>query len=277
MSLFFRHVPTAEANFSVQSAAGPAGEDVVLVSQDIWDALCLSGESRRVVSIKSKRQYPTGSLAHRVDALTCWAIHDPTVRIALQLHFSSLIVVKVSEIAIPPAWLVTYPTIFQPFQMSLDGLFKSVIISTIENIALTEVVLTAKHEDAYIAASIHGAAFENWFFESHFIIRDGEDVFIPPNIFSPCSPSIQPPSSLLGYTVNLALPNRQGIAQRGLTRFIVMSCDELGGVSDKADSRASHENLEINESFLISAVLSSSEPLSQANESGEDIARLLSI
>lgn len=270
MSFFFRHYPTAEASFSVQSTAEPAGEDIVLVSHDLWDALCLSGESRRVVSIKSKRQYPTGSLSDHINALTCWAIHDPTVRIAPQLHCSLFIVVKVSEIAIPPAWLVTYPTIFQPFQ-------KSVILSTIENTALTEVFLTAKHENAYIAASTHGAAFENWFFESHVIIRDGEDVFIPPNIFSTCGPSIQPPSSLFGYTISLALPNKQGIAQRGLTRFIVMSCDESSGVSDKADSRASHENLEINESFLISAVLSSREPLSQANESGEDIARLSSV
>lgn len=274
MSFFFRHNPTAEANFSVQSTAEAAGEDIVLVSQDIWDALCLSGESRRVVSIKSRRQYPTRSLSDHASALTCWAIPDPTVRIIIFHHFSSFIVVKVSDIAVPPAWLVAYPTIFQPFQMTLDGPFKSVILSAVENIALTEVVLTAKHEDAYIAASVHGVVLESWFFDSRVIIRDGEDVFIPSSIFSTGNSSIQPLSSLFGYTVSLALPNQQGIAQRGSTRFVVLSCDESSGVSDKADSRASHENLEINESFLMSAVLSSPESLSQANESGEDVARL---
>ncbi|KAG8217401.1 hypothetical protein J3R82DRAFT_5541 [Butyriboletus roseoflavus] len=273
MSFFFRHIPTAEANFSVQSTAEAADEDTLLVSQDIWDALCFSDESRGLVSIKSKRQYPTKSLSDHPSALTCWAIRAPTVRISLQLHIPSFIEVKVSEIAVPPAWLVTYPTIFKPFQMSLDGSYKSVILSVVENITLTEVVLTAKHEDAYKAASVHGAAFENWFFESHVIIRDGENVFIPPSIFS-CSPSAQPPSSLFGYTVSLALPYKQGVAQRGSTRFIVMSYSDSSGVSDKADSRGSHESLEINESFLISAVLPSPEPLSQANESGEDIARL---
>lgn len=273
MSFFFRHVPTAEANFSVHSTAEAAGEDTVLVSQDIWNVLCFFGESRKVVSIKSKRQYPPGSLSDHLSALTCWAICAPTVRIVLQLHFPSFIKVKVSEIAIPPAWLVTYPTIFRPFQTSLDGSFKSVVLSAVEDIALTEVVLTAKHEDAYRAACIHGAVFENWFFESHVIIRDGENVIIPPNIFS-CSPSTQPPSSIFGYTVSLALPYKQGIAQRGSTRIIVTSCDESSGISDKTDSRASNDNLEINESFLISAVLPSAEPLSQPNESGEDIAKL---
>ncbi|KAH0830459.1 AAA-domain-containing protein [Lanmaoa asiatica] len=174
---------------------------------------------------------------------------------------------SVSEIAIPPAWLVTYPTIFRPFHMSSDGSFKSVILSIVENITLTEVVLTAKQEDAYVAASVHGAVLENWFFESQVIIRDGEDVFIPPTVFSTCGSSIRPPSSHLRYMVSLALPYKQGIAQRGTTRFIVTSCDGSREASDKADDRVSHENLEINESFLISAVLSSPEPLSQANES----------
>ena len=274
MSFFFRHIPTAEANFSVQSTAEGAGENTVLVSQDVWDALCFSGESRRVVSIKSKRRYPTSSPSDHSD-LTCWAIHGPTVGIALHLRFPSFIVVKVSEIAIPPAWLVSYPTIFQPFQLALDGSFKSVVLSAVENITLTEVVLAATCEDAYLTASVHGAVFENWFSESHVIIRDGEDVFVPSSIFSTREPSIQPASSLLGYTVSLTLPYKQGIAQRGSTRFIVTSSNESSKISHKADSRIRNETLEINESFLISAVLSSPEPLSQTNEGGEDLATLL--
>lgn len=83
MSFFFRHIPTAEANFSVQSNVEASGEDTLLVSQNIWDALCFSGESRRIVSIKSKRQYPSSSPSDHINDLTCWAIHDPTVRILL--------------------------------------------------------------------------------------------------------------------------------------------------------------------------------------------------
>lgn len=273
MSFFFRHIPTAEANFSVQGTAGVGGEDTVLVSQDIWDTLCFSGNPRRVISIKSKRLYQARSLSDHASTLTCWAICHPTVRIIPQLNFPSFIVVKVSEISIPPVWLVTYPAIFRPFQTSSDGSFKSVILSTVENVALTEVILTAKHEDAYIAASVHGAAFEDWFFESQVIVRDGEEVFIPPSIFSARGLSIQPSSSLFGYTVNLALPYKQGVAQRGLTRFIVTSSDELS--ADKANSCVSHENLEISESFLVSAVLSSPEPVSRVNNSGEHSAKLL--
>ena len=140
---------------------------------------------------------------------------------------------------------------------------------------LTEVVLTAKDEAAYSAASIHGAVFENWFFESHIIIRDGEDVFVPSSIFSACDPSIQPLSSLFRYSVNLALPHKQGIAQRGSTRFIVTSCDEWREASHEADGRFSNENLEINESFLMSTVLSSPEPLSEQNKGGEDLETFL--
>lgn len=268
MSFFFRHVPTAEANFSVQSTAEAAGEGAVLVSQDIWDVLCFSGESRRVVSIKSKRQYPTSSRSDHISDLICWAIYDPMVRTLLP-HFLSFIVVKVSEIAIPPAWLVSYPTVFQPLQLGLDGSYKSVILSTVENIILTEVVLAAKQEGAYLAASVHGAMFENWFFESHIIIRDGEDVFVSPNIFPTCQSSIQPSSSPFKYTVTLASPHRQGIAQRGSTRFIVTSSDESNKVSHNADRPIRNENLEINESFLMSAILSSPQPLSQASEGGE--------
>lgn len=274
MSFFFRHIPTVEANFLAQSTAEATGGDAVLASQDIWDALCFSGESRMVVSIKSKRQYPTSSRSDRISDLTCWAIRDPTVRIALHFCFPSLIAVKVPEIAIPPAWLVSYPTIFQPFQLGLDGSFKSLVLSVVENIALTEVVLTAKHENAYLAASVHGTAFENWFFDSHVIIRDGEDVFVPSDIFATCSPSIQFPSSLFGYTVSFASPYKQGIAHRGSTQFIVTSSDESNEVLHKADSRDRNDNLEISESFLISTVLSSPEPLSQANEGGEDLATL---
>ena len=195
------------------------------------------------------------------------------IRLCVLLYtFASvaLIVLKVSEIVIPPTWLVSYPTIFQPLRSGLEGSLKSVILSKVENVTLTEVVLTAKHEEAYLAASIYGAAFENWFFETQVIIRDGEDVFIPPSVFSTRESSIQPPSSFFRYTVSLALPHKQGIAQRGSTRFIVISSEESSEVSRQMDSRIRSENLEINESFLISAVLSSAEPLSQANNGGKD-------
>ncbi|KAF8546373.1 hypothetical protein OG21DRAFT_1527879 [Imleria badia] len=44
-----------------------------------------------------------------------------------------------------------------PPQLGLDGSFKSVILSAVENITLTEIVLATKHEGAYLAASVHGA------------------------------------------------------------------------------------------------------------------------
>lgn len=266
MSFFFRHIPTAEANFSVQSGDAVAGEDI-LVCQDVWNTLGFSGASRRVVSVTSKCPWQARPRSDHASTLTCWATCHPTVCISLQLRFPLFIVAKVSEISIPPVWLVTYPAIFWPFQMSSDGSSKSVIVSAAENVALTEVILTAKHEDAYLLASAHGAAFENWFFESEVIIRDGEEVFIPSRIFSTCGSSIHPVSSLFAYTVNLALPYQQGVAERGLTRFIVTFADEPN--ADKADSCVAHGNLEINESFLVSAVLSSPAPLSQANDTGE--------
>ena len=182
---------------------------------------------------------------------------------------------KVSEISIPPAWLATYPVIFRPFQTSSDGSFKSITLCTVEDVTLTEVILTAKHEDAYAVASVYGGVLEDWFFESQVIIRAGEEVFIPPSVFSACGLSIQFTSSLFGYTVNLALPHKQGIAQRGLTRFIVTSTEEAR--TEISDGCVSHESLEINESFLVSAVLSSPELFSQANDRGECLAALLCV
>ncbi|KAG9318351.1 hypothetical protein JVU11DRAFT_441 [Chiua virens] len=251
MSLFFRHRPTAEVNFSVRTVDEATAGDTVLVSRPIWDALCFSSESRMAVSIKSTRQYSTGSLADHISALTCWAVYDPTV----------------SEIAVPPAWLTTYPTIFQPSQITLHGSSKSVILSPVEDLTLTEFVLTAKHEEAYVAASVHGAVLENWFFESHIIVRDGEEVSVPSGFFSVSGLSTRISSSYLRYTVSLALPYKQGVAQRGSTAFIVMSSNEADEVSDGANGAPGQENLEISESFLMSATLSSPEPFSRANES----------
>ncbi|KAF8448096.1 hypothetical protein L210DRAFT_3501518, partial [Boletus edulis BED1] len=79
-------------------------------------------------------------------------------------------------------------------------------------------------------------------------------------------PAWLPPLSLFGYTVSLALPHKQGIAQRGSTRLIVTSSDQLGEVTNKAESRVRNVNLEINESFLISALLSLPNPRPRPTE-----------
>lgn len=179
------------------------------------------------------------------------------------------IVVQVSEIAIPPAWLVVYPTIFSPLQTSFDGFSKSVTLSATDDIVLSEVVLTAKHQEAYLAATTHGTVFENWIFESRLIIRDGEDILIPTSTFSTCEPSSRLLSSVFGYTVSLALPYRQGIAKRESTHLVVTLLDQSSEVSDEADNGVGHENLEINESFLISSVLSSPALLSREVENCE--------
>ncbi|KAF9228544.1 AAA-domain-containing protein [Gyrodon lividus] len=247
MSFFFCHVPSADANFAVKSPSDTAGEDTVLLAQGIWNSLCSSDESRIAVSIRPKRQYPTGLRLDSVHNLTCWAACDPAV----------------SEIAIPPSWLVNYPDIFQPFKIGMDDGFKPVIISVATHISLTEIILSAKTEAAYLMALTHGSVLENWFFDTSVIFRDGKDISLPSNIFPTNGNALQRPSIMFySYRVSLAFPYKQGIAQRRSTRFIVASSRELDTASefiedaDVLASKDSLENLEISESFLISATLS---------------------
>ncbi|KIK91652.1 hypothetical protein PAXRUDRAFT_830654 [Paxillus rubicundulus Ve08.2h10] len=252
MSFFFSRVPSTDADFAVKSP--PDTAETVLLAQDIWDSLCFTNESQVAVSIKSKRQYPTRSRSDSIRNLSCWAACDSAV----------------SGIAIPPSWLVKYPDIFHSFKISTDDGFKPVIISATAHIPLTEVVLAAKTGPAYLMASTHGSALETWFFDTPIIFRDGEDISLPSSIFRLDGNAVQPSSTVFySYRVRLTLPYKQGIAQRGSTRFIVASSEELNTASEDVDlleSQDAIESLEISESFMISATLSPPGHPSQANE-----------
>ncbi|KIJ17306.1 hypothetical protein PAXINDRAFT_175808 [Paxillus involutus ATCC 200175] len=138
--------------------------------------------------------------------------------------------------------------------------------------SLTEVVLAAKTEAAYLMASTHGSTLENLFFDTPVIFRDGEDISLPSSTFRMDGNTVQPSSAVFySYRVRLTLPHKQGIAQRGSTRFIVASSEELDTASEDADmldSQDGVESLEISESFLISATLSPPGHPSQVNEKG---------
>jgi peroxin-6 len=139
--------------------------------------------------------------------------------------------------------------------------------------SLTEVVLAAKTEAAYLMASTHGSTLENLFFDTPVIFRDGEDISLPSSTFRMDGNTVQPSSAVFySYRVRLTLPHKQGIAQRGSTRFIVASSEELDTASEDADmldSQDGVESLEISESFLISATLSPPGHPSQVNEKGK--------
>ncbi|KAF9233934.1 hypothetical protein BU15DRAFT_66162 [Melanogaster broomeanus] len=160
-----------------------------------------------------------------------------------------------------------------PVKTSVGDGFKPIIVSATAFISLTEVVLAANTEAAYLVASTHGSALENWFFDTHAIIRDGEDILVPSNVF-PVNEETSQRQSTMTYTyrIRLALPFRQGITQRGITRFILASSEGFDIASKSVEdttspaSQDSIENLEISESFLVSATLSPPGHPSHVNE-----------
>lgn len=123
-----------------------------------------------------------------------------------------------------------------------------------ENDTLEEVVLTPKTQVAFLAASNQASAFESWLFE-HPVIRYGEDIRIPTEVFSVSANSSSEPPSDYVYQVDLTLPGRQGITQRGTTRIVVIAPVEYPSTFQPSfhDQDVSQESLEISESFLVSS------------------------
>jgi len=125
-----------------------------------------------------------------------------------------------------------------------------------ENDTLEEVILTSKTQDAFLVASNQASTFENWIFE-HPVIRYGEDIRIPTEVFSVSANSSSEPPSVYVYKVDLTLPGRQGMTKPGTTRIIVIAPveDPLPFKPSFHSQDISQESLEISESFLVSSTV----------------------
>lgn len=115
-------------------------------------------------------------------------------------------------------------------------------------------MLTSKTQDAFLAASNQASTFENWIFD-HPIIRYGEDIRIPTEVFSVSANSSSEPPSVYVYQVDLTLPGRQGMTKPGTTRIIVIApVEDPSTLKQSFHSQdISQESLEISESFLVSS------------------------
>lgn len=138
-------------------------------------------------------------------------------------------------------------------------------MSRAEDVALSEVVLTAQTADAYSFALSHSFAFEEWLFQSSPIIRTGEELHLPGTLFlSNGDVSEALPSALRScrYKIDVTYPYSQGIVERNVTQFVVACFDEgaetgcTSAVGEyPSDVEIASEPLEISESFLITAAL----------------------
>ncbi|KAL4064336.1 P-loop containing nucleoside triphosphate hydrolase protein [Scleroderma citrinum] len=132
--------------------------------------------------------------------------------------------------------------------------FRKSIIA--ENDTLGEIVLTSKTQDAFLAASAQASTLENWLFEHPILIRWGEDVRIPTEIFSLSANSSLEVPSFYVYQVDLTLPGLQGITKPGITRIVVVApVNHPFAFESSLNSQDSQESLEISESFLVSTTL----------------------
>ncbi|KIK31360.1 hypothetical protein PISMIDRAFT_670409 [Pisolithus microcarpus 441] len=227
MSLFFSKPIIAKVETITDDSKNP--EDVFL-GRDVWSSLYLR-DSRAAIWIR-----PTSNGINRQQAqgLLCWATCDP----------------RVSSLAVPSSWF------FKNHNVT-TGI--CVEVTKAEHETLQEVVLSAATPEAFMVASSQRSALENWLFEQcTSIIRDGGNMSLPLSTFSAGgSSSGWPP--FYSYQVYLTLPGRQGIARRGVTRFMVITPRTEPVVENKSLSSSQdnwQENLEISESFLVSSTLS---------------------
>lgn len=246
MSLFFRHLPSVEGEFTLKDPPNKAGSDTVLLSSRLWAYLSTPQDSRVLVLISSGDSTTAPLLTSRdLEYLTCWATEDPDTEC----------------IAVPPHWPDLYPHIFRSFNGR-----RKLHVSHSEDVSLSEVVLTAQTPDAYSFALSHSSALEEWLFHSSLIIRTGEELHLPRTLFlSNGDASEVLPSAFCSYRykIDVAYPYSQGIVERNVTQFVVACFDEgaeVGGGTSAVgiylpDAEIALEPLEISESFLITAAL----------------------
>ncbi|KAG2115312.1 P-loop containing nucleoside triphosphate hydrolase protein [Suillus discolor] len=244
MSLFFRHLPSVEGEFTLEDPPNKADSDTVLLSSRLWAYLSAPQDSRILVLISSGDSIAPLLTFQDLECLTCWANEDPDVEC----------------ITVPPHWPNLYPHIFGSFNGR-----RKLRVSRAEDVALSEVVLTAQTADAYSFALSHSFAFEEWLFQSSPIIRTGEELHLPGTLFLSNGDVSETLSSALRscrYKIDVTYPYSQGIVERNVTQFVVACFDEgaeTGCTSVvgeyPSDVEIASEPLEISESFLITAAL----------------------
>lgn len=245
MSLFFRHSPGVEGEFTLKD---PAGSDAVLLSSRLWAYLSTPQDSCVLVLISSGDSVAPLLTTQDLECLTCWANEDPDIE----------------GITVPPHWPDLYPHIFGSFNGR-----RKLHVSRAEDVSLSEVVLTAQTPDAYSFAFSHSSTLEEWLFHSSLIIRAGEELHLPRTLsLSNGDASEASPSALCSYRykIDVAYPYSQGIVECNVTQFVVACFDEedegavIGGDTSAVgvyspDAEIASESLEISESFLITAAL----------------------
>jgi peroxin-6 len=134
-----------------------------------------------------------------------------------------------------------------------------------EPVCLTEVVITALSNEAFdITRSAH-LSFENWLFDRSILRQGSTHAFSPELPQQNGKDSVQYRHSYY-FRVDMAQPVQQGFAQRGKTRFVVTSTEDLVGNESKSgtpreeDSESDPDGVEINEGFLASSLLDSVSP-----------------
>lgn len=245
MSLFFRHLPSVEGEFTLKDPPNKAGSDTVLLSSRLWAYVSTPQDSRVLVLISSGDSTAPLLTSRDLEYLTCWATEDPDIEC----------------IAVPPHWPDLYPHIFGSFNGR-----RKLHVSHSEDGSLSEVVLTAQTPDAYSFALSHSSALEEWLFHSSLIIRTGEELHLPRTLFllnGDASEALPSAFCSYRYKIDVAYPYSQGIAERNVTQFVVACFDEgaeIGGGTSAdgiylPDAEMALEPLEISESFLITAAL----------------------
>lgn len=80
MSLFFRHLPSVEGEFTLEDPSNKADSDTVLLSSRLWAYLSTPQDSRILVLISSGDSIAPLLISQDLECLTCWANEDPDVR-----------------------------------------------------------------------------------------------------------------------------------------------------------------------------------------------------
>ncbi|KAH7906066.1 P-loop containing nucleoside triphosphate hydrolase protein [Hygrophoropsis aurantiaca] len=250
MSLFFATIPTLKAPFIVKNSTKKDGLYTVLIGPDLWKSLSFQEVEYAAISISGWQDPSRDSSGTSLP-------ENITTRASLDAEIQGL--------AIPPELIATHKHIFAPsFSTEVQKLLS---ITPVVPAALSEVVLSARSHNGYIAAESHASILESWLCDESVLVRDGQCLTIPMGLLD----IVLTGEPALGcqYTVDLALPCGQGYCKRGFTRILVM-LPNVGESLDTAESSIIPENspeydsedIEISECFLLNSATSDSCPSS---------------
>ncbi|EMD34491.1 hypothetical protein CERSUDRAFT_97749 [Gelatoporia subvermispora B] len=225
--------------------------DTVFVSKEVWDQLNVRQPENIRIAISLGRISTLGSPSRLpyANSLECWCKLKP----------------EITGLAVPKRWQEVYASLFAPVDGTHDSASPTHFVVAVRPVVLSEIIITARSEDAFTAAQTQNFILEDWCYDNELFLRQGAIITAPNFDISQ--------TVAHSYRVAMTAPVLQGYAQRGVTQFYLVQAphDPEPGPSNEMSSDtesiiSEKDGFEIDERFLAGAVLHSMNGLSSTHD-----------